>query len=86
MIQAFGVSDKEISIRRQSAQQAADHLNFGFRLEVNQNIAAENHVEGDGARGRWFLKQVEMLEANCPLDFESRFHLAFTLARTPQHK
>lgn len=80
------MSDKQISIRCKTAQQAADHLSFCFRLEVNQNIAAENHVEWDGADGRWFLKQVEMLEANSPLDFESRFHLAFILARTPQHK
>ena len=44
--QAFGVSNKQIPARDEMARQLGDELLLRGSIEVDHDVAAENHVKG----------------------------------------
>src|SRR5215472_5448504 len=83
-IEVFGMAGEKETVTGQASRQVLHYLSLGSSVKVDQDVAAENHIER--SRGKGPLAQIEPLEVHHLPDFSPHLHISFLAARAFQHE
>ena len=79
---AFCVAEEEISIWRQAIQKPIDGPRFGLSVEIDQNVTAQDEIEGSRS-GISIIAEIDAMEPYNRANCLAGFHLTLLQPRPP---